>query len=166
MPWGNDMDFDENTSLEAAKAFVKEKRDLGVDCPCCGQLCKVYKRTIYAGMAKFLIWLVQEYQRRQQAQLLGGLWIDILEGPPQRGGDFAKMAHWDLIEQRANNDDTKRTSRFWRPTQKGIDFVHARIRIPKRMFIFNNKVVGYSQAFFDIRDALGKKFDYKELMES
>lgn len=151
-------------TLTQAQAFVQAKREEGVYCPCCGQLCKVYKRTIYAGMAHFLIWLVLEYESRMREGLQGSLWIDILDGPPQRGGDFAKMAHWGLIEQMANDDETKRTSRFWRPTQHGVDFVHARITIPKQVHLYNNDVVGFSSERFDIRDALGKKFNYQELM--
>jgi hypothetical protein len=153
------------STLDEAKAYVLAHRDDGVECPCCGKSRKVYERTIYSGMARFLIWLVREYQRREELKLEGGLWVDSLEGPPQRGGDFAKMAHWGLIEQMANDDETKRTSRFWRPTAKGAAFVHGLITISKRVRLFDNVVIGFSEERFDIRDALGKKFDYKELME-
>ena len=146
-------------TLEEAKQHVLAQRDQGVTCPCCDQYCKVYRRTIYAGMARFLIWLVKAFERRDRMQA----YIDILQGPPQRGGDFAKLAYWELIEPM----ETKKgkVTRYWRPTDKGRAFAYDKATVPKHAMVFNGEVVGFSEKRFGIRDALGKNFNYEELMQ-
>lgn len=155
-------------TLEDAKTYVLSKRDEGVPCPCCGQYCKVYPRSLNAAMARFLIWLVREYETRKKTDAATDLWVSVNDGPliqnRKGGGDFAKMEHWGLIEQMANDDDTKRTSGFWRPTQSGIDFVYHRITVPKKAVLYLNECVGFSGEKINIREALGTKFDYQELM--
>jgi hypothetical protein len=155
-------------TLEDAKTYVRAKRDEGVPCPCCGQMCKVYPRSLNAAMARFLIWLVREYEERKKDDAATDLWISVNEGPliqhRKGGGDFAKMEHWGLIEQMANDDETKRTSGFWRPTQSGIDFVYYRITVPRKAMLYMNECIGFSEEKINIREALGTKFDYQELM--
>ena len=124
-------------------------------------MCKVYRRSIYAKMGKFLIWLVRACEKRDS-----GEWIDILEGPAQRGGDFAKMAYWGLIEQQANTNKSTRTTRFWRATPTGIDFARGRITIRKHADVYNGKLLTLSGDDVTIFDVLGSKFDYAELMNS
>lgn len=156
------------TTLIEAKAEVLAGRDDGVACPCCGQYCKVYQRTLNSAMARFLIWLVLEYEHRWTDDHGGHLWISVNDGPliqnRKGGGDFAKLRYWGLIEQMANDDDTKRTSGYWRPTSIGIAFAHDRITVPKQVKLYLNDPIGFSEERVSIRDALGTKFDYQELM--
>lgn len=155
-------------TLEDAKTYVLAKRDEGVPCPCCGQYCKVYPRSLNAAMARFLIWLVREYEARKRNDAATDLWISVNDGPliqnRKGGGDFAKMEHWGLIEQMQNDDETKRTSGFWRPTQSGIDFVYGRVMVPKKAMLYMNECIGFSEEKINIREALGTTFDYQELM--
>lgn len=152
-------------TLADAITFVNVGRDAGVTCPCCGQYCKVYHRALNAPMVRFLIWLVKEFESRGDAKT----WVNVNDGPliqhRKGGGDFAKMVHWGLIEQMANIDDTKRSSGYWRPTQSGIDFVYNKIDVPKKVLLYLNEPVGYSAAHITVREALGTKFNYRELME-
>jgi len=153
-------------SLEDAKCYVEARRDEGVPCPCCTQYCKVYPRSLNAPMVRFLIWLVKEFEARNVPRT----WINVNDGPliqhRKGGGDFAKMAHWGLIEQMANDDDTKRTSGYWRPTQAGVDFVHMRTTVPQKVLLYLNEPVGFSPEVTDVVTALGTGFDYRELMNS
>jgi hypothetical protein len=154
-------------SVQTARdaTMLKAENDKsGTACPCCGQWCKLYRRTLNASMARFLIWLVRSYQDNPR-------WVTIKEFPlmsNRRGGnDYSKLAHWKLIEQKANTDDpTKRTSGEWRPTPKGIEFAHQRISVPNAVFLYDGICQGFSDKSTDIVAALGKEFNYQELMSA
>ena len=151
------------TTIAQARRSVMSNIEEGTTCPCCDQYCRLYKRKLNSGMAAGLVWLVRQYLKDRQ-------WVDIPNRAPRfllrTGGQFSVLAHWGLIEQRINEDDKKRTSGFWRPTKKGIDFVKRRISVPSHVHLYNNEVRGWSDKNLDIDAALGKKFSYKELMAS
>lgn len=139
-----------------------ENAPAGALCPCCGQVCKVYKRHINSPMARFLIWLVRSYEELPR-------WIHLKQFPMiqnrRGGGDYGKLVHWGLIEQKPNHDEPdKRTSGEWRPTPKGIEFVHRRISVPDAVFLYDNIRQGFSDIKIDIDFALGQEFSYQELM--
>lgn len=152
------LKLDPDTPLREASQHVFDRLKEGVQCPCCDQFCKLYKRKLNSQMAMWLMWLVVEYEND-----VG--WVDIRRSPV-RGGDYAKLVHWGLIEQMPKpvGDTTRRTSGHWRPTAKGIAFVHLRVTVPEKVHLYANNVVGFSEKHCDIRDALGKKFNYYELM--
>ena len=148
-------------TLVDARAYVRANRGEGVECPCCDQYARVYERSLNYAMARFLIWLVKAYESCAR-------WWSVNDGPliqnRKGGGDFAKMEHWGLIISCPNEDSTKRMSGFWRPTKRGIDFVYRRIQVPVRIHLYHNQVVGWSPEMTTVVEALGKKFDYAELM--
>lgn len=143
-------------TLDEAQDWLRSRLDEGAECPCCKQFAKVYKRPINSQMARWLIWLVLEYKHNQR-------WIDVKESA-LRGGDYGKLAHWGLIEQEQNTNPTKRTSGLWRPTAKGTDFVFEAVRVEKKVHLYDGRVMGFSGGLVSIRNALGKQFDYEELM--
>jgi hypothetical protein len=147
-------------TIKEAKDFIINHREDGVECPCCGQFCKLYKRALNSSMARFLIWIVRTVDTET--------WVDWRDAPASvvHGGDYGKLKHWDLIENMVNHNPTQRTSGMWKPTPKGVSFVQRRIRIPKQVFIYDNTVIGFSKENVDIVSALGKKFNYQELMRS
>ena len=156
-PKGQRMMADiQRRAMDVARDELTQKLDEGTICPCCGQHAKRYKRKIHSGMARWLIWLVREYAAS------GGQWVDIKRSP-QRGGDYAKLGHWGLIEQ-APPDTTHNRSGMWRPTQKGFDFAHNVIRVPAYVLMYNGQIDGWAPSTVSIRDALGEKFDYLQLM--
>ena len=149
-------------SLSRARAMVDDRLEEGVECPCCGQFCKLYKRKLNSGMAAGLVWLTREYLR-------SGEWINIPETGPRfllrTGGQFSVLEHWGLIEQQASDDGAKRTSGMWRPTDKGVDFATKKVRVPSHVHLYDNTVRGWSDRSLDVVEALGSKFDYAELMK-
>lgn len=120
-----------------------------VTCPCCSQLAKLYQRTIYASMAKDLI----EIYRRNEAVYLPSI-------SSAKGGDIAKLRHWELIEEIDGDED----KRLWRITQLGRDFVERKTKVPKYARLYNNVFIELGGEPVDIDAVLGKKFDYDELM--
>ena len=49
-------------------------------------------------------------------------------------------------------------------TDKGIQFAMNQIRVPKRVHLYNNEVIGWDEETTCIVEAMGKHFDYAELM--
>jgi hypothetical protein len=149
-------------TLKEAQEWLFDNVEEGAECPCCVQLARLYKRSLNSPMARLLIWLVRQHHSDAR-------WYTIHEFPliqgRRGGGDFAKLTYWGLIEEQPKDpeDTEKRTSGIWRPTAKGVDFAHARIRVPKRVHLYNNTQVGWDEEQVSIRQALGKKFDYHEL---
>lgn len=149
------------STIEEGKQYLRKNWEKGVPCPCCGQMVKLYTRHIYARMALDLIDLYK-LDRNNPNQYFH---ITEIEGNRRSGGgDFAKLVYWGLVVEQKNDDETKRTSGYWAITKKGRDFVNIKITVPKSVKIFDGKFFGYSEKHVTIRDSLGKKFDYSELM--
>lgn len=154
----------EGEDVEGAAAWLKEAawRAGGVSCPCCGRHTQVYRRRLPADAARFVVLLVHLWQRTPTARRE---WIDIRHFEV-RGGDYAKAVHWGLAELKENTfDPEKKNCGLWKPTQRGIDFVNG-ARVPSHVFLYLNEVVGHSDSFVGVREALGEKFNYEELMNS
>jgi len=132
----------------------------GINCPCCGQLVKIYKRKLNSGMAAALVWLVGEFKRTQD-------WIDIPAKAPRhviKSREHGRLVHWGLIEQKPNEDSAKKTSGLWRPTLLGVDSVEGTVSVRSHVFLLNNEMQGFSDSSVFIKDALGSDFNYAELM--
>lgn len=154
-------------TLEEAKQYLRENWEKGVDCPCCTRAVKLYHYTINSGQAYATILL---YRLTKQLQPEDG-WIHV-------SNEFANIkvnAHtlsyhraalWGLIEKMPTNDDPKkRTSGYWRITEKGKQFVEGNLKVRGEVYVFEGKIIKAGGAEVDIRDALQEKFDYEELMK-
>lgn len=140
-------------SIAEAREFLRKNRHDGVKCPCCEQHVQVYRRTLNAGMARALIMIARG----------GGGWIDI-RVLDLRGGDYAKLRFWGLVEQRPSDDPKKKWSGLWRVTQLGLQFVHDQSRIQRFAHVYDNRVLCFSGEEVSIRQCLGRRFDYEALM--
>lgn len=149
-------------SVSQAKEHIEQNKFKGVDCPVCERLVKYYKRPIGGIQSRALIHL----SRLQKDK--GGDWVHV-RGIIERlnvHGDFAKMKHWDLIEEKPKSlDKDTKTSGLWKITEKGQQFVDNEIRIPSHVFLFKGELQGFSESTVDIIDALGTKFSYAEVMK-
>jgi hypothetical protein len=138
-------------TIEEAREFLREKRHEGATCPCCKQHVKVYLRTINAGMAVALILI-------SRTPTMDNDWVDIRQVVGLRGGDYAKLRYWRLLEQNDNYTGV------WRLTQRGLQFLNDRLRVCKTAHVYNGEVLKMSGEDVSIRQALGNKFDYAKLM--
>lgn len=158
LPIGSDA-----LTLEEARAQLYVGMDDGTSCPCCGQDVKVYRRTLNGPMCFLLIWLVLEH-------LTAPRWRNVREFPQiqnrRGGGDFAKLRYWGLIQPRDKDEDDpkRRTSGDWRPTGRGISFVHGKITVPRAVYIYDTRLLRFDPVHTTIHQALGKEWDYHELM--
>lgn len=163
------------TTVAQAKDWLRYRAKKGVRCPCCKQYVKIYKRPLGAPMARWLIWLVRTWQHKFKLAKLkspsNDAWIDIRLAPV-RGGDYAKLLHWGLVEhkldvlEKKNGARDTRDSGFWRPTFAGIDFVKGALKVPSHVYLYDNVKIGEEKREITIMEALGKKHSYEELMRA
>jgi len=143
------------TELSELRDYVMEHRwdPAGVHCPVCDQLAKVYYRHIAAGQARNLIALY-----RQRVMQPDDGWMNV-NNLPSTGREEGKMICWGLVEQDERG--------WWRITDKGAMFVLRIITVERTAHLYDGACLGHSEGEpWSIRDALGKRFDYDELMRN
>ena len=136
----------------------------GGHCPVCDRWGKVYPRILNKTMVKSLIWLCQEQMRTKYD------WIDVPNTGPRfiiRSNQLPVLTSWGLVERKLKNEAKgAKYSGLWRPTNKGWDFYHGTIKVPKKAFAYNNEVEGYSKELVRIDECFDTYFDYREVMAS
>lgn len=165
-------------TLKEAKQFLRENFEKGVACPCCDQFVKQYKRKLNSGMALFLIGLYKLYKRDDKVlsktinselhstlQFYSNKEVFEVMSLSVTSLDYSVLRHFGLTEARVT-EGTKRDSGHWRITGSGICFVeiYRNVSCHKYVYLYNNKRQGVSDEKITIQEALGSKFDYKELM--
>jgi hypothetical protein len=147
-------EFVDTMTLKEARDALRLLVEEGARCPCCTQLAKVYKRKVHAGMARLLIAMWRN---------AGEEWL-YLPSLPQKSRDGTGLAYWGLIEEeKARREDGGRAG-WWRITEEGRGWVLMQTTIPKYAMIYDGRCLGHRGAHVTIRDALGTRFDYDDLM--
>lgn len=150
-------------SLAQAREYVQEHREEGVHCPCCDQFAKAYRRALPSASAVVMMAI-----RRRSATEYVHLppILDTLTGTAAQGGYGTFSHHWGLIEQMpGERDDGSNRVGWWRLTEDGLDFVNDNLRVSKFALVYNNQCFGFDGPLIGIRQALGTKFDYRDLMD-
>ncbi len=135
--------------------------DKGYTCPHCGQYCKRYYRHFNSNMAIALIVLYRNLDK-------GFVHLENLmkEAGYKRCGDASYLRHYRLIEKKeGNRDDGSPRNGMYKITSAGIMFVEGKTKVKKKYIIYNNKHEGFEGDEITIQDALGTKFDYRQLMD-
>lgn len=143
------------TSLAEAQGWLRERVDDGAACPCCTQYAKVYRRKINAGQAQPLI---------RMWRLCGTQWCHIPTELASRGHEESKLAYWGILEEELKLRDDGGRAGWWRITELGRRFVLDEVRLPKYARIYDGRCLGLAGEPQGIRDALGVKFNYSDLM--
>lgn len=152
---GDGLPFDDGTTLVEAREWLRDRIDHGAHCPCCGQLAKVYRRKINAGMAVALIRLCIASR--------GDAFVHLPPIDPSHG-DAAKMVHWGLIEEELTTRPDGGRAGYWRPTPRGRRWAHNRSTVPKFAVIYDGGCHRLDPAeSWSVVDALAKRFDLDEL---
>jgi hypothetical protein len=145
----------DDRTLAEARAETWERAEAGVDCPCCDRLVKIYNRKINTTQARGLILMARQADE----------WLHL--PTLVRGGDsgeVSRCAHWGLVDELDVKRDDGGRAGFWRLTAKGRLFVQGRIKVPKYARIYDGECLGLTGDLVSIRDALGTKFNYDDLM--
>jgi hypothetical protein len=170
------MPLDDNAKAVIAdlrKEIPRMARGTGVYCPCCSQLVKLYPREITGSMAYVAI-LLHRYFSQPSAEP----WLHVPEylsnmstvGAAVRGGDWAKLRYWELIEEKPPEkvlskraDGSKRVG-MYRMTPKGHAFCKGEIKVQKSVLLYNDKLIEFGKGEVGIQDCLRKAFNYEALM--
>ena len=125
-------------------------------CEHCGHVRRTYKRKFPIGDLRALYSLYRH----------DAIWVHIkdLDGK-SGGGDFAKFRYWGLIEERENDDPSKKNAGYWRLTAKGLAFVRERLEIRTHAVVVDGECIRLEGEWIGIRKLwiLGG-FDLRELM--
>lgn len=151
------------STIQEAKAFLRERWEKGTECPCCTQHVQKYSRPITSAMAMALIILYKEC--RKGGRHVDRPWIHaetMLKGadcPASIRGDFSKLKYWGLIYPKEEMEG------YYDITVKGILFVEGKVKVESHVMLYNNKYYGTKGDYVSIKDCLKKKFNYEKLME-
>lgn len=151
-------------SLEEARS----KTLLGVNdhpnrCLLCDQNAKAYRRKLYDSMA---VGLIRIYKRNFK----NDEWIHIpsmfRDAKICSANDGSLLRHWGLIERlQSERDDGSDRVGFYRITDLGRAFAEEDVRIPSHAYLYNQILLGLDPSEkVSIKEALGKRFSYYELM--
>lgn len=161
-------------TLSEIQDFLNENASKGCDCPACGQKVKLRERKFNSGQARFMIALFNLTVRKMKGKApsrdeKGWQFFPLEEIRKEanlgsKGMDYALVRHWDLAVQGVNDNEKKRNSGTWKLTVQGYMFVTGHMPIASHLHIFNNKVEGFGPKKLSIMEALGKDFDYRELI--
>lgn len=142
-------------TLSRAQRQVRDGLADGTICPCCKQRAQEYHRKLNSGMASALIAVWVRF---------GQEWAHVPDVAARIGGDFAKLRHWGLVRESSGKREDGGRQGDWKITSLGREFVLGLTTVPSHITIFNNEVSGRDGADITIRDALGDRFNYDELM--
>lgn len=135
--------------------YINLNKEKGVKCPCCEQLAKEYKYKLNKGMA---IVLINWYKTGKE-------WVHPIKDLKTINGDYAKLRFWGLVEESYDRpEEDKKATGYWRITQKGKEFVNNRLTVQEKARIYDNRFFGLIGKEINIKQALGNKFNYSELM--
>lgn len=133
----------------------------GGKCPCCGRFGKVDGRSLTVDMTRALFWILDASGHKRR-------WVNVPKEAPRwvlRTKKLTQLKHWGFIEPMTKTDGRTKTSGIWRPTRKGRRFVEAAIRVPERMYVFDNRVLAEARRLITVQEALGTKYHYQEELE-
>jgi len=160
------LNYWETKFLATLRQEIIDNREEGCQCKICDQNVKMYKRNFYSSMAVVLIKIYNAIAIEED----GWLHVeDLLKAdtslPSSTRGDFSKAVHWGLLEKQiGERDDGSDRVGYYKITQKGCRFVQGHTTIPKWVQIYNKEVMGFAEEHITIKEALGTKFNYTELM--
>lgn len=151
------MTLPPDMTLRLAREWLRESTADGtaVECPCCKQNVKVYRRPVSAASAFALIalWRAAGFQYGHLPTILN-----------RKQADEAKMRYWGLIEEAPLEREDGGRAGYWRVTEAGEAFLHGITRVPQYAVIYDGRLLRLEGDYVSIRDCLGTKFDYDVLM--
>lgn len=153
----------DSTPLREARDWLRQRAMTdGAPCPCCHQLTKVYRRRMTATTGRTMV----EMHRRHGAD-----WVHVptlmrthLPDIAGQGGYAVLAQHWNLIRESPDERADGGRVGWWRLTARGERFVIGALTVPKYAHLYDGHCLGHTGDPVGIRDVLGAKFNYDELM--
>ena len=143
--------------------FEKLKTGWHGDCPTCGRHSRMYKRKLHTGIALALIKLFHAGGAQDFVHISS---IMTKKDEEISGFDISIARFWKLVETREKAPDKRtKSSGQWKLTRHGQAFVMNQLKIQKYAMLFDNRCTGFYGDDVGIKDCLGNKFNYEELMK-
>jgi len=139
----------------AARDFLHLNIAEGAPCPVCEQNVKLYSRLLDSNKVRFLLSLTKLATPFNP-------WVHYSKCF-FRGRDYPHVQHWNLALM-----DTAEghASGLWAPTAAGRSFAANLCTVPKYVYIYAGRTLGFSVEQIDVQAALGNRFDYHALMQA
>lgn len=144
-------------TLDQAKRIMAHKTNDGIDCPLCEQFAKIYKRKLNAAMAASLIkmWKIAGTNVQHiPTTMLGS------------SREEGKLAYWGLVAEETTLRADGGRAGYWAVTDFGEKFIHGAVNVYSHAQVYNGRCLGFTGVAISIKEALGIKFDYRELMSA
>ena len=160
-------------TLEQVKAWVQANSAEGFTCPACLRFGKTYWRKLNSSMAYCLILIHKFYRDHSEYERrfihMNGYIASLSNLPPRMKaavrGDFCKLRFWGFIEGKDEfREDGSERNGYWRITEAGHLFARGLTSAAARIQTYNDELLGMDDRRVTIQEALGKKFNYAELM--
>lgn len=157
------MAISDDSTLREVRDWLRTQAQDGAKCPCCRQNVKIYKRSLSNAPARTMIALYRHDAHRDFVFLPPIL--DGMKGTPHQGGYCTLGHYWDLLEQAEGiREDGSSRVGWWKLTDLGARFVRGAATVPKYAHIYNGRRLRLDGPEVTIRQALGRKFNYDDLM--
>ena len=172
----DDLFKPQKTLKQATEEFQRELKDNhAAICQLCSKRTTIWKRWLSATLIKPLI-VLYHHDRQHPGEwkhLVGDVNYSTL------GVDYGKLIHFGLIENMSKElkkqgkpykrKDGNPCAGKYRITELGRSFVRGEVKIRDHVYVLDNSVIevqGDTFTLIDVRQALGKEFNYDELMAS
>lgn len=150
--------MDDSTPLGEAKQWLRERLNEGAPCPCCTQRAQQYHRKLNSSAVYALIQMYRAHRR-------GWGHAPSTSEVARAGGELARCRYWGLIEESDGVREDGGRAGWWRITDSGEAFIFNRLRVPSHAYIYDNRLMKLDdRQLVNCAEALGRKFDYEELI--
>ena len=153
--------FKEQVLEELKAEYLKVLQGGGGDCPCCNRHGKYNGYSITKTDAKALVWIFVNGDKHG--------WVHMPTQAPRefmRAKSFTNLRYWGLIECHPNDNKEIKGSGLWRVTNKAIKYMKGEMQLPKKAFVFDRTLVGFSEHQVYFSECFKDHFDLEQVMNS
>lgn len=149
--------FDFDKLPDSPKPRIKKTK-----CPHCNHVSIEYRRSMNSNMAIALICLLKsnefDYVHMEELLRLNGY---------KRCGDFSYLVHYRFLEKlKEKRDDGSSKNGKYKITSAGIMFAEGKTTCKSTFIMEEGVFKGFDGKDITIKDALGEKFNYDQLMQN
>lgn len=166
-PWEIVAPFSEHETVADARERLWDlAHDKGARCPCCNSHTKIYRRKFNSRMARVLIHVRTICEKYPGRYLEFGNYL--AKKISMIAGDHGKLRWWGMIEKKPRPPkgvpSGAKSEGLYRVTDRGFHFVRGQLTVPSHCIEYQSNPLTFDGPLIDIEWALGKSFNYQELM--
>lgn len=134
----------------------------GVECPCCEQLVKPYRRSLNHVNIRTMVWMYRTAGLR--AVHIPTLMSDYLPEFAHQGGHATLAHYWGLLVETGPPRDDGGRAGWWKLHTDAESFLHDELDILKYAVTYNGRCLRFEGEYVNAQHCLGRKFDLALLM--